>query len=262
MASFDPARDGFGFRNPVGEVPRRTGPKMLFRPLDSFLYGNGLCFGMAAAALHSFEAGLVRTPVHDLPPTPELLEFLRGYHARQLRPRVVLATVLDWIASGGGKAGGLLARIRLPGDGDPHILNFGPAANRRFFRCLHRAHAVVPHRVDRAGGGSPLRLRPESSGGPGAVRFVPRRRVLVRRVSVGGGMGDHAPAALRRHRVAVEHHRTSRYVGGCSLHLGFRPFVLFPARVTRDGNETEGERGSRWMRAKGRPVPGTSTTTS
>ncbi len=152
MASFDPARDGFGFRNPVGEVPRRTGPKMLFRPLDSFLYGNGLCFGMAAAALHSFEAGLARTPVHDLPPTPELLEFLRGYHARQLRPRVVLATVLDWIASGGGKAGGLLARIRLPGDGDPHILNFGPAANRRFFRCLHRAHAVVPHRVDRAGG--------------------------------------------------------------------------------------------------------------
>ena len=43
-------------------------------------------------------------------------------------------------------------RLRLPGDSrDPHVLNFGPALNGRFFRCLYRAHAVAPYRVERAG---------------------------------------------------------------------------------------------------------------
>lgn len=151
MPPFDPARDGFGFRNPLGEVPRRAGGGALLRPFDSFLYGNGLCFGMAVASLAWFEAGPPGTPVSDIEPRPEVLELLRCYHARQLRPRVVLAAVRDWTASGGGKTEGLPGRLRLPGSGDPHVLNFGPAANRRFFRCLYRAHAVVPYRVDRAG---------------------------------------------------------------------------------------------------------------
>jgi hypothetical protein len=152
MTPFDPARDGFGFRNPVGEVPLRTGPWTLLGPLDSFLYGNGLCFGMAVAALAWYEAGSGETPVSGLRPTPEVLEFLRRYHARQLRPRVVLSAARDWMVSGGGKPGGLPGRLRLPGSGDPCVLNFGPAANRRFFRCLYHAHAVVPYRADRAGG--------------------------------------------------------------------------------------------------------------
>ena len=151
MAPFDPARDGFGFRNPLGEVPHRTGSGTLLRPLDSFLYGNGLCFGMAVAALALYEAGTEEAPVSALRPATELLDLLRGYHARQLRPRVVLVAVRDWLASGGGKLGGLPGRLRLPGEADPHVLNFGPAANRRFFRCLYRAHAVVPYRVDRVG---------------------------------------------------------------------------------------------------------------
>lgn len=152
MTPFDPVRYGFGFRNPVGEVPLRTGPGALLRPLDSFLYGNGLCFGMAVAALARYEAGSGEAPLSGLRPTPEVLEALRRYHARQLRPRVVLAAVRDWVASGGGKPEGLTGRLRLPGSGDPYVLNFGPAANRRFFHCLYDAHAVVPYRLDRAGG--------------------------------------------------------------------------------------------------------------
>ncbi len=152
MTPFDPARDGFGFRNPLGEVPHRSGGGTLLRPLDSFLYGNGLCFGIAVAALALHGAGQGETPVSGLRPTPELLEFLRGYHARQLRLRVVLTAVYDWSISGGGKSEGLPGRLRLPGDMDPHVLNFGPSMNRRFFRCLYRAHAVVPYRVDQAGG--------------------------------------------------------------------------------------------------------------
>ena len=152
MSPFEPARDGFGFRNPLGETPLRAGAGMILRPFDSFLYGNGLCFGMAVAALAWYEAGAVQSPVFSLRATPELLETLRGYHARQLRPRVVLAAVRDWIASGGGKPEGVPGRLTLPGEGDPCVLNFGPAANRRFFRCLYRAHAVVPYRLDRVGG--------------------------------------------------------------------------------------------------------------
>lgn len=149
--SFDPARDGFGFRNPVGEVPRRVGNAALLRPLDSFLYGNGLCFGMAVAALTWYRAGVGDGPVASLPPTPELLGLLRGYHARQFWPRAVLAAVRDWLSSGGGRPNGLPRRLRLPDDADPHILNFGPSPNRRFFRSLYGAHAVLPYRVERVG---------------------------------------------------------------------------------------------------------------
>ena len=152
MSPFDPARDGFGFRNPLGEVPRRAGAGEILRPFDSFLYGNGLCFGMAVAALAWYESGAMESPVSCLRATPELFEILRGYHGRQLRPRVVLAAVRDWLSSGGGSSEGLSGRLRLPGDGDPCVLTFGPAANRRFFRCLYHAHAVVPYRIDRDGG--------------------------------------------------------------------------------------------------------------
>jgi len=48
-------------------------------------------------------------------------------------------------------------RLHLPGESpDPHVLNFGPAPNGSFFRCLYRAHAVVPYRVE--GGGGERRL--------------------------------------------------------------------------------------------------------
>lgn len=150
MAPFDPARDGFGFRNPLGEVPRRLVGAKLLQPLDSFLYGNGLCFGMAVAALTWHEASAT-IPVSGLAPTPEILGTLRSFHARQLRPTVVLAAVRDWLASGGARSESLLVRLRLPGQIDPHVLNFGPSVNQRFFRCLYRAHAVVPYRVDRVG---------------------------------------------------------------------------------------------------------------
>lgn len=151
MTLFDPARNGFGFRNPLGEVPSRVLGGKLLQPFDSFIYGNGLCFGMAVAALARYETGSGDGLASTLSPTPELLKGLRGFHARQLRPRVVLAAVRDWIASAGGKPDRVHGRLRLPGQLDPHVLNFGPSANRRFFRCLHRAHAVVPYRVDRIG---------------------------------------------------------------------------------------------------------------
>ena len=151
MSTFDPARDGFGFRNPLGEVPPRGDWGKLLRPLDALLYGNGLCFGMSVAALAWHGAGSCDVPVSNLAPTPELLKVLRTLHARQLGPRVVYAAVRDWLASGGGRPDLLLGRLRLADETDPHVLNFGPSANRRFFRCLYRAHAVVPYRVDRAG---------------------------------------------------------------------------------------------------------------
>ncbi len=104
---------------------------------------------MAIAALALYEAGSWDSPVSALQPTREVLELLRSYHSRQLRPRVVLAAVRDWLGSGGGRPNGLPGRLTLPGGADPCILNFGPAANRQFLRCLHHAHAVVPYRVDR-----------------------------------------------------------------------------------------------------------------
>lgn len=146
---FDPARDGFGFRNPTGTAPERTGEHALLRRLDSFLYGSGLCFGMAAAALANHQRPTSPYPLAALPRTPDLLGILHEYHARQLWPRCVLAAVRDWLRARGGRPGGVLDRLRLPDESlDPHVLNFGPAPNGGFFRCLYRAHAVVPYRVE------------------------------------------------------------------------------------------------------------------
>lgn len=52
-SNFDLARDGFGFCNPIGRVPDRTGGGLLRRS-DVLVYGKGLCFGMAAAVLLTF----------------------------------------------------------------------------------------------------------------------------------------------------------------------------------------------------------------
>jgi len=177
---FDPARDGFGFRNPVGMAPERTGGDTPLRRLDSFLYGSGLCFGMAAAALASFQRPASPYPLAALPLTPNLLGMLRGYHARQARPEVIVAAVLDWLRARGGRPEGLLDRLRLPGEStDPHVLNFGPALNGSFFRCLYQAHAVVPYRIE--GGGGERRLYVYDPNRPGdRDRYVSFR---------GGGFG-------------------------------------------------------------------------
>ena len=106
---------------------------------------------MAAAALLNFSGR--PTGIHpllvNLPLTSDLLTVLHEYQLRQFRPRTVLAAVRDWVASGGGKPGLVLGRLRLVGTSpDPHVLCFGPARNRRFLHCLARAHAVVPYRVE------------------------------------------------------------------------------------------------------------------
>jgi hypothetical protein len=150
--AFDPARDGFGFRNPVGEVAigSRRGP--LLRRLGTLLYGKGLCFGMVSMALRSFaeqSAVAPHPPLAGLPPSPELLGEIRRYHVRQYRPRAVLAAVGDWLRSRGGRPEDILGRLRLAGE-DPHLICFGPAANRRFLWCLMRAHAVAPYRTEAA----------------------------------------------------------------------------------------------------------------
>jgi hypothetical protein len=177
---FDPTRDGFGFRNPVGMAPKRTGGGTLLRRLDVFLYGSGLCFGMAAAALANFQRPTSPYPLAALPLTPDLLGMLRGYHARQARPGVIVAAVSDWLRARGGRPEGLLDRLRLPGEStDPHVLNFGPALNGSFFRCLYRAHAVLPYRVE--GGGEERRLYVYDPNHPGdRGRYVSFR---------GGGFG-------------------------------------------------------------------------
>ncbi len=152
VCKFDPARDGFGFHNPNGLTPNRTGGGSFLRPFDPLVYGKGLCFGMAAAALLSFTgraAGILRPPLAELSLTPELLTVLRKHHLRQFRSRAVLATVWDWVASGGGRPERVLERVRLAGTGpSPHVLCFGPALNRRFLSCFGRAHAVVPYRIE------------------------------------------------------------------------------------------------------------------
>jgi hypothetical protein len=148
---FDPARDGFGFRNPIDRANDRTGGGRILRRFDAFVCGKGLCFGMAAAVLLSFsgQAKGLRPPLADLSLTPDLLAVLREYQLRQFRPRVVLATVRDWVASGGGRSEHIVGRLRVVGEGsDPHVLCFGPAPNRRFLYCLAQAHAVVPYRVE------------------------------------------------------------------------------------------------------------------
>ena len=146
--AFDPVRDGFGFRNPVEEVAIGSGRGPL-RRLGAVLYGKGLCFGMVAMALRSFAEQPMETPgspLAELPPSPELLGEIRRYHVRQYRPRAVLAAVGDWLRSR-GRPDGILGRLRLAG-ADPHLICFGPAFNRRFFRCLLRAHAVAPYRIE------------------------------------------------------------------------------------------------------------------
>lgn len=148
--AFDPVRDGFGFRNPVGEVAIGSGGGPLLRRLGAVLYGKGLCFGMVAMSLRSFaerSAKLSKSPLAGLPPSPELLGEIRHYHIRQYMPRAVLAAVKDWLRSRGGKPDSVLRRLRLAGT-DPHIICFGPAVNRRFFQCLFRAHAVAPYRIE------------------------------------------------------------------------------------------------------------------
>lgn len=148
--SFDPARDGFGFRNPVGEVAIGSTMGPLLRWLGAILYGNGLCFGMVAMALRRFEAPELQPPLVALSPTPEVLGEIRRYHIRQYMPRAVLAAVMEWLRSRGGRPGGVLGRVRLAG-AEPHLICFGPAVNRRFLWCLLRAHAVAPYRIEAAG---------------------------------------------------------------------------------------------------------------
>jgi hypothetical protein len=151
LRSFDPAGDGFGFRNPVGKIIDRTGGGLL-RRFDSFAYGKGLCFGMAFASLFYFMdsvAGKSHRPLSELSLTPGLLTLLCGYQLRQFRPRTIIYVVWLWLASGGGRAGRASGRLRLAGESpDPHILCFGPSFNSRFFYCLARAHAVVPYRSE------------------------------------------------------------------------------------------------------------------
>jgi hypothetical protein len=149
-STFDPARDGFGFRNPVGEVAVGSGGGPLLRRLGALPYGKGLCFGMVAMALRSFaeqSADVSKPPLAGLPPSPELLDDIRRYHVRQYRPRAVLAAVGDWLRSRGGRPDGVLGRLRLAG-ANPHLICFGPAVNRRFLWCLLRAHAVAPYRIE------------------------------------------------------------------------------------------------------------------
>jgi hypothetical protein len=116
------------------------------------LYGKGLCFGMAVASLLYFADRMKdthRPPIAEFSLTPALLDTLRMHHAQQYGPRTILATVWNWVASGGGCPKYVLDWLCLVGiDSDPHILCFGPALNRRFFSCFAQAHAVVPYRVE------------------------------------------------------------------------------------------------------------------
>jgi hypothetical protein len=113
------------------------------------LYGNGLCFGIVAAALREFVDDRGERSLPELPLSPELLDELFAFHVRQYRPKVVFAVVLEWMRSGGGKPEGVPRRLRVPESGDPHILCFGPRMNRSFLRCMRHAHAVAPYRIER-----------------------------------------------------------------------------------------------------------------
>jgi hypothetical protein len=148
---FDPARDGPGFRNPVGVLPNRAsrgfGGAFLVR-YDRFVYGDGLCFGMAAYTLNRFVRGGASSD--ELPLSPEVLEEIRKLHGRQMVPRAVLTVVLGWLRDRGGRPDLALKRLRLPGENtDPHVLCFGPLGlGREFFRVMREAHAVVPYRME------------------------------------------------------------------------------------------------------------------
>jgi hypothetical protein len=127
-----------------------SGGGPLLRQLGAVLYGKGLCFGMVTMALRSFaeqSADASKPQLAGLPPSPELLGEIRHYHIRQYMPRAVLAAVVDWLSSRGGKPDGVFDRLRLAG-ADRHLICFGPAVNRRFFQCLLRAHAVAPYRIE------------------------------------------------------------------------------------------------------------------
>ena len=152
MRVFDPARDGFGFHNPVGEVAVGSTRGPLLRRLGAILYGNGLCFGMVAMSLRSFlERSAV--PLAGLPPSPQVLGEIRRYHVRQYMPQPVVAAVIEWLRAEGGRPGGVPGRLRIVGSGsNPHLLCFGPTLNRKFFWCLRRAHAVAPYRVQNVAG--------------------------------------------------------------------------------------------------------------
>jgi hypothetical protein len=140
-SSFDPARDGFGFKNPSDPQKGR---------IDTLLYGRGLCFGMAAAALAAF-SGLERRwppPLAGLASTPELIREIRRYHALQFRPQVALRVGWNWTRTRGGRRDHVAGRIRIAGDSDPHILCLGPRAGRGFFGRFALAHAVAPYRLE------------------------------------------------------------------------------------------------------------------
>jgi hypothetical protein len=94
---FDPACDGFEFSNSIDRAPDKTGGGRILSRFDAFVYGKGLCFGMAAAVLLTFsgEAKGLRPPLTELSLTSDLLAVLREYQIRQFRPRMILATVRD-----------------------------------------------------------------------------------------------------------------------------------------------------------------------
>ena len=124
----------------------------IYRRLDAVVYGKGLCFGMVVAALRDFDGPPNRSPLAGLEPSFELLDAVRRYHARQYRPRALFAAVGEWLRSSGGRPDGIVDRLRLPGVGrNPCLICFGPAINRSFLRCLARAHAVAPYRIEAAG---------------------------------------------------------------------------------------------------------------
>ncbi len=146
--AFDPARDGFGFRNPFGEVAIGSTMGPLLRRLGALLYGNGLCFGMVAMALGRF-AKRPTVPLAGLPPSPELLDEIRRHHVRQYTLQAVVAAVIEWLRSEGGRPEGVPERLRVAGSSaNPHLICFGPAVNRRFLWCFRRAHAVAPYRIE------------------------------------------------------------------------------------------------------------------
>lgn len=105
---------------------------------------------MAAAALRGFVDDRSGGFLPELSLSPGLLDELFAFHARQYRPKTILAVVREWLENGGGKPDGVPGRIRLPdgGGGDPHILCFGPGMNRNFLRCMRHAHAVAPYRIE------------------------------------------------------------------------------------------------------------------
>jgi hypothetical protein len=129
-----------------------SGRGPFLRRLGALLYGKGLCFGMVAMALRTFEErskGAPGPPLAGWPPSPELLDEIRRLHFRQYMPRAVLAAVTEWLRARGGRPDGVPGRVRLAG-ADRHLICFGPAVNRRFLWCLLRAHAVAPYRAEGA----------------------------------------------------------------------------------------------------------------